>query len=263
MIDEIRKDYPNVILADAGNFLFRSINLFSITEEADKVAAQYVARGMSLVKYDVANVGPNDLAAGLDFLLDIKKESSFTIISSNIVSSKTNAPIFETSVIKTVGGVKVGFFGIAGGNVSGAHDRDSFSFTDPEVTGKKMVAELSKKATVIVALLAMDRKDVYDFSVAVGGIDLIITTSEPQPIPIPTPFGTAYLASGDEKGKRLGRATIVVGASRPYKITGEIIPIGSLINRNPALNKLENDYYKWLKEHSPGSAGEPPDKAGD
>jgi 2',3'-cyclic-nucleotide 2'-phosphodiesterase (5'-nucleotidase family) len=259
VIAEIRKDYPNVLVVDAGNFLFRSINLFSITEEADKVAAGYVSRGMSLVRYDVANVGPNDLAAGLDFLMDIRKDAKYTIISSNIVSAKTNAPIFDTSVVKTVGGVKVGFFGIAGGNVSGAHDRDTFSFADPEATGRKMVAELSKKATVIVALLAMDRKEAYDFAAAVPGVDLIITTSEPQPIPIPKPTGTAYMASGDEKGKRVGRATIVVGATRPYKITGEIVPIGSLINRDPALNKLENDYYRWLKEHSPESAGDPPD----
>ncbi len=259
MIHEIRKDYPNVLLVDAGNFLFSSINLSSITETADKVAARYVAKGMSLVKYDVANVGPNDLAAGLDFLLDIKKDATFTIISSNIVSTKTNSPIFEASVIKTIGGVKVGFFGIAGTNASGAHDRQTFAFADPEETGKKMVMELSKKAAVVVALLAMDRKDAYDFAAAVPGIDLIVTTSQPQPIPVPKPRGTSYIASGDEKGKRLGRASIVVGPSRPFKITGEIIPIGSLINRDPSLNKLENDYYKWLKDYAPASAGDPPD----
>ena len=214
---------------------------------------------MTLVKYDVANVGPDDLAAGLDFLQDIKKKTGLMIISSNIVAAKTSAPIFATSVVKTVDGVKVGFFGIAGGSVSGAHDRETFTFADPESTGKKMVAELSKKATFVVALLAMDRKEAYDFAAAVSGIDIIITTSEPQPIPIPILAGTAYIASGDEKGKRLGRATIVVGARRPFKITGEIVPIGSLINRDPALNKLENDYYEWLKQHSPNSAGEPPD----
>jgi 2',3'-cyclic-nucleotide 2'-phosphodiesterase (5'-nucleotidase family) len=259
VIAEIRKSYPNVLVADAGDFLFRSIRLSSIGEEADKVAARYVVRGMSLVKYDVANIGPNDLAAGLDFLLDIKKDAAFTIISSNIVSTKTSTPIFETSAIKIVGGVKVGFFGIAGSGASGAHDRETFTFADPQETGKKMVMELSKKATVIVALLAMDRKDAYDFAAAVPGIDLIITTSQPQPIPVPKPVGTAYMASGDEKGKRIGRTSIVVGSSRPYIITGQIIPIGSLINRDPSLNKLENDYYRWLKEYSPESAGDPPD----
>jgi 2',3'-cyclic-nucleotide 2'-phosphodiesterase (5'-nucleotidase family) len=248
-----------VLVADTGNFLFRSTSLSSVTEQEDKAAAGFVAKGMSLVKYDVANVGPNDLAAGLDFLLDIKKDAAFTIISSNIISTKTGAPIFEPSVVKTIGGVKVGFFGIAGGSASGAHDRDAFTFADPRETGKKMVAALSKKAAVIVALLAMDRKDVYDFAAAVPGVDLIITTSEPQPIPVPKPAGSAYIASGDDKGKRLGRTTIVVGPSRPYKITGEIVPIGSLINRDAALNKLEFDYYEWLKAHSPESAGEPPD----
>jgi 2',3'-cyclic-nucleotide 2'-phosphodiesterase (5'-nucleotidase family) len=259
VLSEIRKDYPNILVVDAGNFLFRSTRLSSISDVADMVAAQYVAKGMSLVKYDVANIGPNDLAAGLDFLLTIKKDASFTIISSNIVSAKTNTPIFEASVVKTIGGVKVGFFGIAGADASGAFDKEAFTFADPKETGKKMVTELSKKATVIVALLAMDRKDAYDFAAAVPGIDLIVTTSQPQAIPIPKPAGTAYMASGDEKGKRLGRATIVVGPSRPYKITGEIIPIGSLINRDGALNKLENDYYQWLKDYSPASAGDPPD----
>jgi len=259
VIDELRKNYPNVLVADAGNFLFYGIRLSSITEEADKVAARYVAKGMTLVKYDVANIGPNDLAAGLDFLLDIRKDAGFTMISSNIVSSTTNAPIFDSSVIKTVGGVRVGFFGIAGGDSSGAHDRESFSFADPETTGRRMVIELSSKVDVIVALVAMDRKDTYDFAMAVPGIDLIVTTAQPQPIPVPRAVAGTYMASGDEKGKRLGRTAIAVGPSRPYKITGEIIPIGSLINRNSALNKLEFDYYNWLKDYSPESAGPPPD----
>jgi 2',3'-cyclic-nucleotide 2'-phosphodiesterase (5'-nucleotidase family) len=149
VLSEIRKDYPNILVADAGNFLFRSTRLSSITQVGDMVAAQYVAKGMSLVKYDVANIGPNDLAAGLDFLLTIKKDASFTIISSNVVSTKTNTPIFEASVVKTIGGVKVGFFGIAGTDASGAYDKETFTFADPQETGKKMVAELSKKATVI------------------------------------------------------------------------------------------------------------------
>jgi 5'-nucleotidase / UDP-sugar diphosphatase len=259
VLNDIRKNYPNVVVADAGNSLFSSTRVSPISAEADKAAARYIFSAMGLVKYDVANVGPNDLAAGLDFLLEIRKDAGFAVISSNIVSSKTNEPIFDATVVKTVGGVRVGFFGIAGPVDSGAHDRETFSFADPEATGKRMVAELSKKAAVIVALLAMDRKEAYDFAAEVGGIDLIVTTSQPQPIPVPKPVGTTYMATGDEKGKRLGRATIVVGPSRPYKVTGEIIPIGSLLNRNASLDKLEYDYYNWLKEHSPGSAGDPPD----
>lgn len=259
MLNEIRKNYPNVLVADAGNFLFSSTRLSSITEVADKEAARYVAKGMSLLKYDVANVGPNDLAAGLDFLLDIRKDAGFTMISSNIVSSKTAAPIFEASVIKTIGGVRVGFFGIAGGDTSGAPDKERYLFFDPETTGRRMVAELSKKADVIVALLSMDRKDAYDFAAAVPGIDLIVTTAQPQPIPVPKSIAATWMVSGDEKGKRLGRTTLVVGPSRPYRVTGEIIPIGSLINRGSSLNKLEDDYYNWLKEYSPESAGDPPD----
>lgn len=259
MLAEIRENYPNVIVADAGNFLFASSRLSPIGSETDKVAAGYVVRGMSLVKYDVANIGPNDLAAGLDFLSAAGKEATFTMISSNIVSSKTGAPLFAASYLKTVGGVTVGFFGIAEGGASGTHNGDSFYFADPVATGKRMVAELSKKASVIVALVAMDRKHAYDFAEGVPGIDLIVTTSQPQPIPIPTPKGTAYLASGDEKGKRLGRTMILVGPSRPYAVMGQIIPIGSLINRDASLNDLENDYYDWLKQYSPESAGDPPD----
>lgn len=231
----------------------------SITETAEKVAAQYVAKGMGLVKYDVANVGPNDLAAGLDFLMKIRDESTFKIISSNIVYKKTNAPVFDTSFIKAVGGIKVGFFGIAGGGVSKAHDVDTFAFIDPEQAGTKMVKELSGKVNLIVALLAMDRKEAYDYAKAVKGIDLIITTSEPQPIARPTLQDSVYFVSADEKGKRVGRVTVTVGAARPYRTTGEIVPVGSLMLRDRVLDGLENEYYKWLLKNTPGSAGEPPD----
>jgi 2',3'-cyclic-nucleotide 2'-phosphodiesterase (5'-nucleotidase family) len=259
VIDEIKKSYPNVVVVDVGNSLFRSTTLTSISEDADRVAAGYVARAMAMIKYDVVNVGPNDLAAGLDFLMEVKRDTGLTIISSNIYSTKTMSPVFETSVVKTVGGVKVGFFGIAGGGVSGAHDRDTFIFADAEDTGKEMVKELSGKADLIVALLATDRKEAYDFAKAVGGIDLVITTSEPQVIPVPTPYEKTYLVSADEKGKRVGRVTVTVGAARPYRVTGAIVPVGSLIFRDRALDALENEYYKWLLKNTPEAAGEPPD----
>jgi 2',3'-cyclic-nucleotide 2'-phosphodiesterase (5'-nucleotidase family) len=247
------------VVVDAGNFLFRGTRLSSISEEADKVAAGYVARAMAMIKYDVVNVGPNDLAAGLDYLRAIKEQSGLRLISSNIYSVKTMSPAFETSFIKTIGGVRVGFFGIAGWDDSGSHDKDTVILADAEETGKKMVSELSGKADLIVALAAMGRKEAYDFAKAVGGIDLVITTSRPQPIPVPTPYGKTYLVSADEKGKRVGRVTVTVGAARPYRITGAIVPVGSLIFRDRALDALENEYYEWLLKNSPESAGEPPD----
>ena len=257
MINEIRGGYPNVIVVDAGNFLFSGIRLSSTSEEEDKVAADYVALGMTKIGYDIANVGPNDLAGGLDFLKEIEEKSTFTFISSNILYSSDFSFVFEPYIVKEVGGVKVGFLGVMGGGVSGAHDIDTFVIMGPIGSGKKSVEKLTGNCDLIVALFAGDRKDALEFARGVPGIDLIITTGIPHPIPVPQQEGDVVLISGDKKGKRVGRITITLGGSRPYDFDGEIVPIGSLVTRDSILKEVENEYYKWSKENDPGTALEP------
>ena len=253
MIEDIENGYENVIVVDAGNFLFRRSGVFPTSEEEDKIAASLVSRGLSEMGYDVVNVGPNDLAAGLDFLSGLKDEYTLPLVSANLLSADTLVPIFEPYTVVDIGGVSVGFVGVMGSTTSGAHDFDTFFITDPADATEAAIKTIGERCDLVVVLAAMDRQDSYDLADEVDGIDLIITTSEPQPLPIPMAAGDAVMVSADEKGKRIARVTIRMASDGPADFDTEMIPAGSLVTRHREVREIENEFYYWLKEHNPSS----------
>ncbi|MBN1883791.1 MAG: hypothetical protein JW885_16635 [Deltaproteobacteria bacterium] len=253
MIEDMENGYENVIVVDAGNFLFRRTGLFPTSEEEDKIAAGLVSRGFFEMGYDVVNVGPNDLAAGLDFLTALQHEYSLPLVSANLLSADTFMPAFEPYTIVEIGGVSVGFIGVMGEGASGAHDFDTFIITDPASAAETAIEMIEGQCDLVVLLAAMDRQDVYGLADEVDGIDLIITTSEPQPLPVPMAAGDAVMVSADEKGKRIARVTIRMAADGPADFETEMIPAGSLVPRHREVREIENEFYYWLKEHNPSS----------
>jgi len=253
LIEDVKNGYENVIVADAGNFLFRRSGIFPTSEEEDKIAAGLVSRGLSEMGYDVVNVGPNDLAAGLDFLTELRDEYALPLVSANLLSVDTLLPVFDAFMIVEMGGVSVGFVGVMGGGTSGAHDFDTFLITDPVDAVSATISKIEDQCDLVVVLAAMDRHDAYDLADETDGIDLIITTSEPQPLPIPMAVGDAVMVSADEKGKRVARVTIRMAADGPADFDTEMIPAGSLVTRHREVREIENEFYYWLKEHNPSS----------
>lgn len=241
-------------MVDAGNSLFERIRVSTITEDLDLTSAKFSAKGMSEIGYDIVNVGQNDLAGGLDYLKELTESANFTLVSANLLSIETMEPVFEPTVIKEIGGKRIGFFGVMGGTASGAHDVDTFIITDPERAAKKAVEELNESCDLVVALLGMERVDANLLAKNVPGIDLVITLSRPHPIPRPITVGGAAMMAGDKKGKRIGRVTVTFGDKKTY--SGEILPAGLLVRRDPKVSKVENEYYYWLKEHHPAVIGE-------
>lgn len=252
----MRNGYSNVIVVDAGNSLFERIRVSTITKDLDMTSAKFSAVAMSEIRYDIVNVGQNDLAGGLDYLKELTASANFTLISANLLSVETMEPVFESTVVKEVGGKRIGFFGVMGGTTSGAHDVDTFIITDPERAAKKAVEELRESCDLVVALLAMERVNANLLAKNIPGIDLIITLSRPHPIPRPIEVGEATMVAGDKKGKRIGRVTVTFGGAGKKTYSGEILPAGLLVKRNPTISKVENEYYYWLKEHHPAVVGE-------
>ena len=258
MINGVRNSYSNVIVVDAGNSLYERTRISNLSGDLDLTSAKYSAKAMSEIKYDIVNIGQNDLSGGLDYLKEITESVNFTLISANLLSMDTMTPVFEPTVIKEIGGKRVGFFGVMGGSTSGAHDVDTFIITDPEKAAAKAVEELRKDCDLVVALLAMERVDANILAKKIPGIDLVITLSRPRPIPRPIEVGNTTMVASDKKGKRIGRVTVTFLGSGKKNYKGEILPAGLLVRRDRTISKVENEYYYWLKKHYPAVIGEKP-----
>jgi hypothetical protein len=62
--------------------------------------------------YDVVNVGEKDLMMGFKFLSDLGQKAKFLFISANLVDKKTKKEVFKPYVIKEIGALKIGIFGL-------------------------------------------------------------------------------------------------------------------------------------------------------
>lgn len=174
-IKELKAENPNVLVIDAGDTLHgQPFATISKGESIIKV--------MNAVGYDVMTPGNHDFNYGQGRLLELAKYAEFPIISANVIK-QDGTTLLEPYVIKEVGGLKIGIFGLSTPETAyktNPKNVEGLTFENPVEVAKKMVEELkAKDVDAIIALvhLGIDKESVdtsYLLRDNVEGIDLII-----------------------------------------------------------------------------------------
>ncbi|SDY67028.1 5'-nucleotidase [Proteiniborus ethanoligenes] len=174
-VKELKEANPNTLLVDAGDTLHgQSFATISKGESIVKV--------MNAMGYDVMTPGNHDFNYGQDRLLELKELMEFPLIAANVIKTD-GSPLLEPFVIKEVGGLKIGIFGLATPETTVKTNPKNvigLTFKDPVESAKEMVAKLKEeKVDAIIALahLGIDEESVdtaYKVRDNVEGIDLII-----------------------------------------------------------------------------------------
>lgn len=174
-IKELKAENPNVLVIDAGDTLHgQPFATISKGESIIKV--------MNAVGYDVMTPGNHDFNYGQERLVELAKYAEFPIISANVIK-QDGTTLLEPYVIKEVGGLKIGIFGLSTPETAyktNPKNVEGLTFENPVEVAKKMVEELkAKDVDAIIALvhLGIDKESVdtsYLLRDNVEGIDLII-----------------------------------------------------------------------------------------
>ena len=84
-------------LIDAGNALFDSnqINPDNLSIENKRFKARNFVKTLEFLGQDVVNIGSNDFKGGVDFLINITKDSSVNFISANLYDKSSNKLLFK------------------------------------------------------------------------------------------------------------------------------------------------------------------------
>ncbi|MDT8335751.1 MAG: UshA-like (seleno)protein, partial [Desulfurivibrionaceae bacterium] len=102
------------LIVDGGSLLFKNARLAEGRAEQDKITAATIVKAYNLTGYDAVGVGGRDLAAGLDFLLEIRDESRFDWLSANIIDPKTGTPLFKPFITRQLGELEAAVIGLTG-----------------------------------------------------------------------------------------------------------------------------------------------------
>lgn len=253
LIEKIRKETKNILLLDSGDIMVGTAHSTFFRGELDILA-------MNLMQYDAMTAGNHDFDYGLEHLSHLQDLARFPIICSNFRAR--SGEICVKSVIKDVGGVKVGIIGLQGRKTF----PDTFHpnvarellFDDPIEKAKELVKRLHREVDLLIALTHQDTEEDLEFAKAIpqigliigghtSGFDGILTTRQTSPVyEIRDP--PTIVVKTHRLGSTLGRLDLLIEDGRIRSASAQNIPVTSAIPPHKEVAGLIATYSARLEE---------------
>jgi 5'-nucleotidase len=212
LVKRIKKENPNTLLVDAGDVL-QGTPYFNFY----KGEVEYKA--MSAIGYDAGTLGNHEFDNGVDALAAALKFANFDIVSANYdVKGTVLEGRVKPYVVKTLGGLRIGLFGL-GVSPVGLITPENFkgvTYIDPVVAARDVVKKLreQERCNLVIGMFHIgyqaDGKSGDSFIASqVDGIDFIAGghthTFMEQPVKQKQPCGAETLIF------QVGKSGIYVG----------------------------------------------------
>jgi hypothetical protein len=172
------------------------------------------------------------------------------MVCSNLYLKAGNKPALTPYIIKKVGTVKVGIFGLMSDKVAYGPSADSLKVEEPTATARRVVAEMKKKgATVTVLLSQLGKIESEDLVAAVPGIDVLIVGHASTLLMKGRMIKNTVACYGGEQGQYLGRTIVTLNAARA-QATGEsdAFMLGPEVGERPEMAKLVKSFEDGFNE---------------
>jgi 5'-nucleotidase len=236
LVKRIRRENPNTLLVDAGDVL-QGTPYFNFY----KGEVEYKA--MSAIGYDVGTIGNHEFDNGIAALAAALKFANFDVVSANYDFRGT---VLEQRVkryvVKTVGGIKIGLFGL-GVSPAGLITPDNFkgvTYIDPVVAAREVVKKLrdEEHCALVVGMSHLgyyEKGDRGDSMVAaqVDGIDFIASghthTFMKEPVFQTQPCGNkTMIFQVGKSGIHLGRVDFTFRGGKVASFKAQLLDLRSV-----------------------------------
>jgi cytochrome c554/c'-like protein len=194
---------------DAGGFFPES----DAPENRD--LASFLMDAKVLLGTDAVGAGEKELRYGYSFLRANIERSGLPMVCANLYLRKTGKAALTPYIIKKVGTVNVGIFGLMSDKFSYGPSQDSLRVDEPAATARRVVAEMRKKgATVTVLLSQLGKVDSEDLVATVPGIDVLVVGHASTLLMKGRMIKNTVACYGGEKGQYIGRTVVSLDAKR-------------------------------------------------
>lgn len=262
LIDEKKKENPDTLILDGGDFSMGTLIQTVYTTEAAEL------RMLGYLGCDVTTFGNHEFdyrSGGLADMLKIAKNSGETVpklVVCNVdwdamekeglsKGQKQIESAFETYGVKDYvviqkGGVKIAVLGVFGKDALECAPTCELEFKDPVESAKNTVEEIKKKEDVdMIACVSHsgtweDEKVSEDETLAkeVPDIDLIISGHTHTQLDEPIRHGNTYIVSCGEYGRNLGSISMTQKKDKRWKMnTYKLIPVTKNVKSDQAAQK--------------------------
>lgn len=262
LIDEKKKENPDTLILDGGDFSMGTLIQTVYTTEAAEL------RMLGYLGCDVTTFGNHEFdyrSGGLADMLKTAKNSGETVpklVVCNVdwdamekeglsKGQKQIESAFETYGVKDYvviqkGGVKIAVLGVFGKDALECAPTCELEFKDPVESAKNTVEEIKKKEDVdMIACVSHsgtweDEKVSEDETLAkeVPDIDLIISGHTHTQLDQPIRHGNTYIVSFGEYGRNLGSISMTQKKDKRWKMnTYKLIPVTKNVKSDQAAQK--------------------------
>jgi 5'-nucleotidase len=230
-----------VLLLDAGDFMMGTLFELLGTTEAPELGF------LQQLGYDATTLGNHEFdwtPTGLAGILSAAQAQGVTvpIVASNLQFSDidpgddalqglADAGVIQTKLVKTVGSLKIGFFGLLGADAAQVTPMAApVTFEAISVAAARMVTELRGTDNVDL-VVALSHSGIFsdgtgedrDLANAVPGIDLIVSGHTHDTLTQPIQIGNTLIVTAGSYGRYLGELSVTVtpasAASGPRSVT--------------------------------------------
>jgi len=260
------------LLLDAGDALSGS-GLVRTWRAGGRARPDPVIAAMNALGYDAMALGNHDLDAGRAGLDSAVAAAKFAILGANVVDAATGRPALDATLIRTVGGVRVGIIGLTTPAMPMLMDSSLYRglrFLDPVEIARSEVSRLrgAEHCEVVVALahtgLGRDpaaaagtararpgevpNENVGDrLAYEVPGLDAVILGHTHEVISSTT-IGGAIVTQAGRNGEQLGRIEFRLTRESPlapWKVAGRsasLLAVTDSVTDDPAIHALVAPY---------------------
>ena len=177
-LKQLRATGRQILLLDGGSAFFRIGSRVKDTERDEAVRmAKLIVKTYNRMGYRAMAVGPFDLAAGLDALLELQKNAKFQMLSANFADKKSGELYFKPHTILEIEGVRVGVIGLTLDTMTRPFLKKvapNSKLLNPFKAARKSYDELREKTDLIVALSHLREETNFKLVAKLKGLEILI-----------------------------------------------------------------------------------------
>jgi len=241
-VDSVKTSYGQVMLVDNGGFFPEQDNQQDI--------AWFLMDAMKVLGTDAVGVSERELRWGVSYLRFQVKRTQLPLVCANLLDAATRRTVVQPFLIKKIGTVRVGAFGLISDKVDLGPSRDSLRVEEPTAAARRTVAEMRKKgATVVVLLSQLGKVESEDLAAAVPGIDAVVCGHNVPLIQKGRMIKNTVASYGGEQGQYLSRTVLTLNSQR-RAVTGEneSFILGPEVGERAEILKLVKDFEDAYNE---------------
>jgi 2',3'-cyclic-nucleotide 2'-phosphodiesterase (5'-nucleotidase family) len=259
---------------DSGDLLYPSgFDHFALAQKERDLAVlkgDLYLQTYNLMGYDAYTPGEVDLSRGVAELKKMSQKAKFAFLLANLQDLQAQKPVFTPYLIKEMGGIRVGVFGLLSSRFSeNLHppDKKAFKLTDPLEAARQIIDELKRKnCKAIVVLAHMEENEQKKLAESFREVFFVVSGHTRSLKEQPMNVNNAQILAAGTRGEYLGQMDFFFKekSDGTHLLSHyQIISLRDLYADHPQTAKLVNQFRAESKPVYSAKAKNEPQKTDD